>query len=170
MRCKLVHLDASLVQWFRNVRRRRHKTETKGGQKGINPTRGMGGAEGGAKVSFGYLRAESQSGSVLILSGDKDNALDYETSHGPGIYLFAKFIYELVRLHRNNRADTSQAPARALRESLKCKRKRAPFLKLGPVFCAVPRHGLALSATKSGRKSAIKQATKPAAATSNLCA
>lgn len=66
--------------------------------------------EGGAKVSFGYLRAESQSGSVQILSGDKDNALDYETSHGPGIYLFAKFIYELVRLHRNNRADTSPSP------------------------------------------------------------
>lgn len=42
MRCKLVHLDASLVQWFRNVRRRRHKTETKGGQKGINPPRGRG--------------------------------------------------------------------------------------------------------------------------------
>lgn len=108
MRCKLVHLDASLVQWFRNVRRRRHKTETKGGQKGINPTRER--EERGAKVSFGYLRAESQSGSVQILSGDKDNALDYETSHGPGIYLFAKFIYELVRLHRNNRADTSPSP------------------------------------------------------------
>lgn len=135
MRCKLVHLDASLVHWFRNVRRRRrHKTETKGGQKGINPAKKV---EGGGKVSFGYLGAESQSGSVQILSGDKDNALDYETSHGPGIYLFAKFIYELVRLHRNNRADTSPSPCTVPARITQVQTETGALSRNLVLFCAV---------------------------------
>lgn len=73
MRCKLVHLDASLVHWFRNVRRhRRHKTETKGGQKGINPARRQ---EGGAKFLSVILELKVSLGLFRYLAAIKTTRL-----------------------------------------------------------------------------------------------
>lgn len=69
MLCKLVHLDASLVHWFTGWLERaplETETETKGGQKGINPGARRVRSGGLAKFLLGYLGE--------ILSGDKDNA------------------------------------------------------------------------------------------------
>lgn len=113
MRCKLVHLDASVAPGER-APVRTAMAKTKGGQKGINPN-------GAHTHTLGWWwDTESFLAIWQILSGDKDNALDYETIHGFGIYLFGKFIYELVRLRRNKERQPT-GPTK----SLKCKRKRA---------------------------------------------
>lgn len=169
MRCKLVHLDASLVHWFRNVRRRRrHKTETKGGQKGINPGRRR---EGVAKFLSVILELKVSLGLFRYLAAIKTTRLIMKRVMGLEFICLLNLFMSLFDCTETIGPTHPHPRAQSRRESLKCKRKRAPFLETwscSELSCSGL--GLALSAAKSGRKSAIKQATKPAAATSNLFA
>lgn len=183
MRCKLVHLDASLVQWFRNVRRRRHKTETKGGQKGINPTRGVG--KGGQKFLSVIFELKVSLGLFRYLAAIKTTRLIMKRVMGLEFICLLNLFMSLFDCTETIGPTHPKPPPVPVPVPLpvplplpvpvpgenhsSANGNGRPFSNL-VLFCAVPRHGLALSATKSGRKSAIKQATKPAAATSNLCA
>lgn len=139
MRCKLVHLDASLVHWFRNVRRRRrHKTETKGGQKGINPARRR--REGVAKFLSVILELKVSLGLFRYLAAIKTTRLIMKRVMGLEFICLLNLFMSLFDCTETIGPTHPHPRAQSRRESLKCKRKRAPFLETwscSELSCAV---------------------------------